>query len=178
MFDSWYSGIEILKFLRYHGLNWFTRLKKNRQVNPDKSGNVDVGTLDIPDEGLEVHMKKYGFIRVFHSVNPRENNRYWATNLISMDYSDKENLQEIYWAIKNYHRAIKEVCCIEKCPVRKRIAQKNHINCSLRAYLRFEFDHCRNGTTPYRIKWEIQNRESLNFLRKNMRHNFFIIGSA
>ena len=49
MFDSRYSGIENLKFLRLHGLNWFTRLKKNRQVNPDKSGNIGVGTLDIPD---------------------------------------------------------------------------------------------------------------------------------
>ena len=32
LFDSWYSGIENLKFLRNLGLNWFTRLKKNRHV--------------------------------------------------------------------------------------------------------------------------------------------------
>lgn len=165
LFDSWYSGIENLKFLRNLGLNWFTRLKKNRQVNPDKSGNVGVGTISIPSEGLEVHLKKYGFIRVFQSVNSRGSNRYWATNFLSMDYADRKNLQSICWTIENYHRVIKEVCCVEKCPVRKRIAQKNHINCALRAYLRFEFSYSESGLSPYRIKWEIQKQGVSKFLK-------------
>lgn len=37
MFDSWYSGIENLKFVDSLGWNWFTRVKKNRMVNPDKN---------------------------------------------------------------------------------------------------------------------------------------------
>ena len=166
LFDSWYSGVENLKFLRQNGLFFFTRLKKNRQVNPDKSGNVGVGTLEIPEDGLEVHLKKYGFIKVFHSVNPRGKDRYWATNLLPMDYSDRKNLQSICWTIENYHRTIKEICCIENCPVRKRISQKNHINCSLRAYLRFEIDHTQNGVHPLQIKWEIQKRGISQFLKE------------
>jgi SRSO17 transposase len=166
LFDSWYSGIENLKFLRKNGLFFFTRLKKNRQVNPDKSGNVGVGSLEIPEDGLEVHLKKYGFIKVFHSVNPKGKDRFWATNLLSMDYSDRKNLQSICWTIENYHRTIKEVCCIENCPVRKRVAQKNHINCSLRAYLRFEIDHSNNGSHPLQIKWEIQKKGISKFLKE------------
>lgn len=174
LFDSWYSGIENLKFLRKLGLNRFTRLKKNRLVNPDKSGNVGIGTLSLPTDGLEVHLKKFGFIRVFHSVNPKGKDRYWATNMVSMDYSDRKTLQSICWTIENYHRIIKEVCCVEKCPVRKRIAQKNHINCSLRAYLRFEIEHSNTGFSPYHIKWEINKLGVSNFLReKNLRYNFF-----
>ena len=165
LFDSWYSGIENLKFLRSLGLFWFTRLKKNRLVNPDNTGNVGVGTLDLPTDGLEVHLKKYGFIRVFHSVNPKGKDRYWATNLIVMDYTDRKNLQSICWTIENYHRTIKAVTGIEKCPVRKRIAQKNHINCSLRAYLRFEFVHADKGHHPYRVKWEIQKQGISQFLQ-------------
>lgn len=168
LFDSWYSGIENLKFLRNLGLNWFTRLKKNRQVNPDRSGNVGVGTLALPADGMEVHLKKFGFIRVFHSVNPRGKDRYWATNLLQMDYADRKNLQSICWTIENYHRAIKEIGCIEKCPVRKRMAQKNHINCALRAYLRFEFEHCKTGNSPYFIKWEIQKVGINSFLKDKM----------
>ncbi|MFH0967623.1 MAG: transposase [Methanobacteriota archaeon] len=165
LFDSWYSGIENLKFLRNLGLNWFTRLKKNRQVNPERSGNVGVGTLTLPTDGMEVHLKKFGFIRVFHSVNPRGKDRYWATNILQMDYADRKNLQSICWTIENYHRTIKEICCLEKCPVRKRIAQKNHINCALRAYLRFEFEHSETGNSPYTIKWEIQKVGINTFLK-------------
>ena len=37
-------------------------------MNPDALGNVQVSELTIPEEGLEVHLKKYGFIRLFHSL--------------------------------------------------------------------------------------------------------------
>lgn len=88
LFDSWYSGIENLKFLRNKGLNWSNRLKKNRQVNPDRLGIVGVGTPTLPTDGMEVHIMRYGFIQVFHSVNPRGKDRYWATNILQMDYVD------------------------------------------------------------------------------------------
>lgn len=65
MFDSWYSGIANLKFIDRLGWNWFTRVKKNRMVNPDRSGNVQVNTLSIPEYGLEVHLKKYGLLEFF-----------------------------------------------------------------------------------------------------------------
>jgi hypothetical protein len=64
LFDSWYSGIENLKFLRSLGLNWFTRLKKNRQVNPDKTGNVKIGEVKIPHDGMDVHIE----IRIYSSI--------------------------------------------------------------------------------------------------------------
>ncbi len=41
-------------------------------VNPDRTGNVHVSSLTIPDDGIEVHLRKYGFIRAFHSVNKKE----------------------------------------------------------------------------------------------------------
>ena len=34
-------------------------------VNPDALGNDQVSTLTIPEDGLEVHLKKYGIIRFF-----------------------------------------------------------------------------------------------------------------
>jgi len=57
MFDSWYSGIENLKFINRLGWLFFKRVKKNRAVNPDGQGNVQVADLQIPEEGLEVHLK-------------------------------------------------------------------------------------------------------------------------
>lgn len=42
----------------------------NRMVNPDDTENRPVSDLEIPEDGVTVYMKKkYGFIRVFHTVN-------------------------------------------------------------------------------------------------------------
>ena len=49
--DSWYSGLDNLKHLRQLGYAWLTRLKSNRQVNPDDSGNVAIRDLAIPPQG-------------------------------------------------------------------------------------------------------------------------------
>jgi hypothetical protein len=38
-------------------------------VNPDRSGNVQVDSLQIPEEGLVVHLKGFGMIKVFRTVS-------------------------------------------------------------------------------------------------------------
>lgn len=155
MFDSWYSGIDNLKCITKLGWNWFSRVKKNRMVNPDDTENCPVSSLVIPDDGCVVHMKKYGFIRLFHSINKSGRDRYWATNFLTMDHQDRKNLQAICWAIENYHRALKELCCVEDCKIRKEAGQRNHINCSLRAFIRLEAVNRLNNITIYQAKWEI-----------------------
>ena len=155
MFDSWYSGNENLKFINRLGWNFFSRIKKNRMVNPDAQGNVQVSELKLPEDGLEVHLKKYGFVRIFHTLNRKGASRYWATNFIPMNNEDRLVLQSICWTIENYHRAIKELCGVENCKARKAIIQRNHINCLLRAYLRFEVNNFLNGVTPYNAQMQI-----------------------
>jgi hypothetical protein len=101
MFDNWYSGIDTLKCGSRLGWNWFTRIKKNRTVNPDHTDNRPVFSLTIPDDGLNVHRKKFGFVRVFHTVNKDGKERFWATNFLTMDHDDRKNLQAICWSIEN-----------------------------------------------------------------------------
>ena len=100
-------------------------------------------------------MKKYGFIKLFHSVNKAGKDRYWATNCLIMDAIDRRNLQAIAWSIENYHRALKELCCVENCKIRKELGQRNHINCSLRAFIRLEAVQQQHDITIYQAKWEI-----------------------
>lgn len=64
-FDSWYAGLDNLKQIRQMGLAWVTRLKSNCQVNPDRSGHVEVSTLQAPPEGRVVQLRGYGLVRVF-----------------------------------------------------------------------------------------------------------------
>jgi hypothetical protein len=155
MFDSWYSGIDNLKCITKLGWNWFSRIKKNRMVNPDHTDNRPVSSLVIPDDGMTVHMKKYGFVRVFRTGSKDGNERFWASNFLTMDHQDRKNLQAICWSIENYHRALKELCCVENCKIRKEAGQRNHINCSIRAFIRLEAVNHINNITIYNAKWDI-----------------------
>lgn len=64
LFDSWYSSLDNLKAIRSYGWRWLCRLKSNRLVNPDKSGNVAIRKVEIGAEGRVVHLKAYGMVKV------------------------------------------------------------------------------------------------------------------
>ena len=65
MFDIWYASVKNLKAIRKKQWHFLTRLKSNRLVNPDNTKNMPLETIDIPPEGIVVHLKKYGFVRYF-----------------------------------------------------------------------------------------------------------------
>src|SRR5919202_3568118 len=79
-FDSWYSGLANLKAIRGHGWQWLTRLKANRLVNPDGSGNRALSECTIRETGTRVHLKGYGFMLVFRIDNTDGDTEYWASS--------------------------------------------------------------------------------------------------
>ncbi|GIV18468.1 MAG: hypothetical protein KatS3mg023_0219 [Armatimonadota bacterium] len=78
--DSWSSGVENLKAIRALGWHFLTRLKSNRLVNPDGKGNVPLGTVEIGAQGRIVHLKAFGFVKVFRTVSSNGDVAYWATD--------------------------------------------------------------------------------------------------
>jgi len=112
-FDSWYSSLANLKAVRGHGWHWLTRLKCNRQVNPDDTTNVAVEDIDIPAHGRQVHLKGYGFIQVFRIVAENGDTEqgkveHWATSDLTMlDWTRQELARQVF-AIENYHRQLKQ----------------------------------------------------------------------
>jgi hypothetical protein len=74
--DAWYSSLDNLKAIRSHGWIWVTTLRKNRKVNRDLS----LETLDIPEEGLMVHLRGYGWVTVFKFVAKNGRIDYVTTN--------------------------------------------------------------------------------------------------
>jgi hypothetical protein len=161
LFDSWYSGLKNLKALREYGWRWLTRLKSNRLVNPDDTGNVPLSSLEVPPEGRTVHLKGYGFIRVFkvvRTVAPNgdaEDSEYWATDDLSMSGTDRQELETLGWQIETYHRGIKQCCGIERSQVRKAEAQKRHFLLALRAFLRLEAHRVETHQSWYESKVSI-----------------------
>jgi putative transposase len=155
LFDSWYSGIDNLKTIRKLGWHWLTRLKKNRLVNPDNTKNIQIQYIDIPPEGREVHLKAYGFIKVFKIVSKDGDIDYWATDMLEMDEPERKKMAGYSWKIEEYHRGIKQFCGVERCQARKGQCQRAHIMFSLRAFLRLEVERLKTGASWFESKRRI-----------------------
>ena len=72
MFDTWYASVKNLKAIRKKQWHFLTRLKSNRLVNPDNTKNMPLETINIPHEGIVVHLKEYDFVKVFRIVSKKK----------------------------------------------------------------------------------------------------------
>ncbi len=61
-------------------------------VNPENKGNVPLETIDIPPNGRVVHLKAYGFVKVFQIVSIDGDTQQWVTDVQDMDESKREGL--------------------------------------------------------------------------------------
>jgi hypothetical protein len=154
-FDSWFSGLDNLKLINSYGWTWLTRLKCNRLVNPDRTGNRPISEVAISPTGTVVHLKGYGFVLVFKIVTPDGDIDYWATNDLNMNHLQRLQWAEYEWLIEEYHRGLKQCCGVDKCFARSARAQRNHIGCSIRAFLRLELHWFNTGISWYESKLSI-----------------------
>jgi hypothetical protein len=145
LFDSWYASLRNLKSIRDYGWHWLTRLKSNRLVNPDGEGNIPISQVAIPPEGRVVHLKGYGFIKVFRTVSQNGGEEYWASDL-QMD-EERGELESQGRGIE-VCRGIKQCSGIEQAQIRKAVVQKDHFLYALRAFLRLEMHRLRRATIP------------------------------
>jgi hypothetical protein len=141
IFDGWYAALPNLKLMRGFGWRWLTRLKANRQVNPDGHGNRRLDQVELSEFGTRVHLKGDGFIQVCKIVAPNGDIAFWATSDLDMTDLQRLRFAELGWMMETYPRGIKQFCGIERCQARSATAQRNHIELALRAFLRIEY-HC------------------------------------
>jgi hypothetical protein len=76
--DSWYSGVENLKFLRDQGLGFLIALEKNRVVSEQPHEYVPVAEVELPEKGKVVHLRRFGFVSVFRTVDKHGTARHYA----------------------------------------------------------------------------------------------------
>ena len=79
--DSWYSGVENLKFLRKKGLGFLIGLEKNRIVSEREQEYVPVEGLELPEAGKVVHLRKFGFVTVFRTLDKNGEPRHYANTI-------------------------------------------------------------------------------------------------
>ena len=172
LFDTWYSSLENLKAIRKKGWHWLTRLKKNRLVNPNNTVNIAIEWVTIPPEGTKVHLKGYGFIKVFRFVSKDGDTQYWATDVLNMQEEERKELAKKAWKIEEYHRGIKQFCGVERCQARRNNIQRAHIMMAIRAFLRFEVCRIRKGISWFEAKMNIV-RNAVNQYIRNPVHFLF-----
>ena len=100
--DSCYSSLDNLKSIRSHGWDWVMGLKSNRLV--DKP-HIQLAQLDIPDEGLKVHLKGYGWIKVFRFAGKNARVDYIGTSRLGLTAEQVKSYFERRWSIEVIQRA-------------------------------------------------------------------------
>jgi hypothetical protein len=87
---------------------------------------------------------KFGQVKVLRKSFKNETYRYYAMYtpekdaLLLISRTEFEELHSIHWGIECYHRAIKQVCGIERFMVRTTSAIKTHFFSAIRAFTQLE----------------------------------------
>jgi hypothetical protein len=164
-FDSWYSGLENLKLVRSFGWHWLTQLKKNRLVSLDRSGNRPISEWLIPSHGQKMHLKGYGWVKVFKTVATDGTFEYWATSKLDMTLEQCAFYALGAWQIEVYHRGLKQNTGIERGQFRLLNAQKNHIVLAIRAFVQLEVYRLKTGISWFEAKQTIIRHAIRSYLK-------------
>jgi DNA-binding HxlR family transcriptional regulator len=150
--DSWYSSLDNLKSIRSHDWEWVMGLKSNRLVNKP---HIKISELDIPDEGLKVHLKGYGWIKLFRFVGKNNHTDYIGTSRLDLTKEQIKSYFERRWSIEVLHRELKQTCGFGRCQSNIGRAARNHIALSLLALIRKHRRRRLDNTTPYQQDWAL-----------------------
>ena len=130
--DSWYSSLDNLKCIRDMDWNFVMGLRKNRVVNKGEK----LADLTIPDEGLQIHLRGYGWIKVFRFESTERRTDYIGTNIPNPTREQIIALVRKRWEIEVFHRELKQTCGLEHCQARTSRAQRNHIVLSVLTWIK------------------------------------------
>lgn len=142
--DSWYSSLPNLKFLRKQGLNFMFGVESNRRISIERGQYIQIQKLeDWSENGTTVYLKDYGMVRVYRQLYKNAYRYYIVStaeldNLETVTCIDFERIHSSHWSIERYHRALKQVCNVEKFQVRKEHQVRNHIFCAIKSFVKLE----------------------------------------
>ena len=149
--DSWYSSLDNVKCIRDLGWNWVVGLRKNRIINR----NQKLETLEIPDVGLKVHLRGYGWIFVFRFVAKNGRTDFFGTNIDNPTKEQIKSLVRDRWEIEIFHRELKQTCGLQNCQARTSRSQRNHIAFSVLTWIKQNNLRKKFQTSFYRQQWNI-----------------------
>jgi hypothetical protein len=166
--DSWYSSLDNLKCIRDLEWNWVMGLRKNRIINRGEK----LETLTIPDKGLKVHLRGYGWIYVFRFVAKNGRTQYFGTNIKNPTRKYITSLVKKRWEIEVFHRELKQTCGLEACQARTSRAQRNHIVLSVLSWIKQADLRRKNHLSFYQQQWDVIK----NAIAYQMKYELNVVG--
>ncbi|RZV21624.1 transposase, partial [Legionella longbeachae] len=112
-------------------------------------------TLDIPEEGLSVHLRGYGWVFVFKFVAKNGRIDYVTTNMENPTREQVQHLTDARWSVEVYHREVKQTCGIERCQACTGRAQRNHIFLAIAAWFEQHKLRTSQKITLYQQNWSV-----------------------
>ena len=149
--DSWYGSLDNCKCIRSLGWDWVIGLRKNRIINHDEK----LENLTIPEEGVKVHLRGYGFITIFRFVTKNGRTDYFGTSIENPTREKVKSLIRSRWEIEVFHKELKQTCGLECSQARTSRSQRNHIVLSVLSWIKKAEVRRIQNTTFYRQKWDI-----------------------
>ena len=157
VFDTWYASMKNLNFLQKSNLEWVSFLAKNRLVRVnEKEEYQKLEKVELPEEGLNVYVKGFGWVRVFRLevTEGHTKCKYIATNQEGMARKVAVSYVKKRWNIEVYHRELKQTCGIERCQARTGRAQRNHILLAILTWIKQSERRCQETLSMYAQKWD------------------------
>ena len=143
--DSWYSSVSNLKFIRKLGIDFMFGIENNRTISVERGQYIQIQKLeDWHDDENTVYLKDYGMVKVLRQIY-KKSYRYYIIGVANLDdlgnvtKADFKRVHDAHWSIERFHRAIKQVCNIERFQVRRENPIRNHIFCAIKAFSKLEF---------------------------------------
>lgn len=138
--DSWYACVANFKTVKNHQMRFMFAVESNRRVSLEKGRWEQVQNLTIPEDGLVVWLKEFGYVKLFRTQLKDQLRHYVVYLPNTEDYATFEKaefqiIHDQHWRIEQYHRMIKQVCNIEKFQVRGKVPILNHIFSALCGYV-------------------------------------------
>jgi hypothetical protein len=135
--DSWYSSLENLKFIRAKKLNFMFGVENNRIVSVLRGQYIQIQKFEgwSAQDMETMYSKEYGLIKACRQLY-KNAHRYYVmsmadlNNLESVTMTDFKKVHDAHWTIEQFHRALKQVCNVERFQVRNENPIKNHIKIS------------------------------------------------
>ena len=172
--DSWYSCIKNLKTIKNHSMGFMFAVESNRLVSTSKGSWVQVQQLDIPDNGQVVWLRDFGEVKLFRTRLKNQMRHYIVllSNVDSYPAFDKDRFQKLHcqhWLIEQYHRAIKQVCNIERFQVRRKVPILNHIFAALCSYVHLQKMQMNQSIiNAYHLQLNLYKNAAAEFIRDFM----------
>jgi len=164
--DSWFCCGQTLNFIEKKKKKYIFAIKTNRKVfltpqDLEKNLGTRLSEAELSDETstpffiTNVDHKVYITKKFFTNGDGTKGVLFLVTNDSELSGSDLYNIYHKRWAVEVFHKSLKNNTSLSKSPASGKRAQKNHIFCSLYAYLKLERTKERENKNHFRIKRDI-----------------------